>query len=46
VKQKKVSVLPMVPAGRALHEFLLYDADAEKLRKAALKLRFPDGNYS
>ena len=25
VTDKKVSVLPMVPAGNALHEFLVYD---------------------
>ena len=31
----------MVPAGKALHEFLVYDADKEKLRRAALKARFP-----
>jgi len=35
----------MVPAGKALHEFLVYDADADELRRKALKLRFPDGNY-
>ncbi|KAF8245792.1 acetolactate synthase, partial [Wilcoxina mikolae CBS 423.85] len=45
VVDKKVPVLPMVPAGKALHEFLVYDADKEKTRRAALKLRFPDGNY-
>jgi acetolactate synthase-1/2/3 large subunit len=35
----------MVPAGKALHEFLVYDADKEKTRREALKLRFPNGNY-
>lgn len=35
----------MVPAGKALHEFLVYDADTEKMRKEALKLRFPNGDY-
>lgn len=35
----------MVPAGKALHEFLLYDEDKEKTRRAALKARFPDGKY-
>ncbi|KAG5361007.1 Acetolactate synthase catalytic subunit [Yarrowia sp. B02] len=29
VVDKKIPVLPMVPAGKALHEFLVYDADAE-----------------
>ncbi|KAI5819103.1 thiamine diphosphate-binding protein [Pyronema omphalodes] len=42
---KKVPVLPMVPAGKALHEFLVYDADKERMRRAALAARFPDGNY-
>ncbi|KAI5787200.1 thiamine diphosphate-binding protein [Geopyxis carbonaria] len=42
---KKVPVLPMVPAGKALHEFLVYDEDKEKTRRAALKARFPDGKY-
>lgn len=35
----------MVPAGKALHEFLVYDADKEKTRRDALKMRFPDGKY-
>lgn len=35
----------MVPGGKALHEFLAYDADKDKLRREALKLRFPDGKY-
>lgn len=35
----------MVPAGKALHEFLVYDPDTEVLRKNALKLRYPDGKY-
>jgi acetolactate synthase-1/2/3 large subunit len=35
----------MVPGGKALHEFLAFDADKDKLRKKALKLRFPDGQY-
>ncbi|KAL7271166.1 Acetolactate synthase, mitochondrial [Rhizina undulata] len=45
VVDKKVPVLPMVPAGKALHEFLTYNADANEQRKAALKARFPDGKY-
>jgi len=35
----------MVPAGKALHEFLAYDPDKEKQRRAALQARFPDGKY-
>ncbi|KAI9815328.1 MAG: Acetolactate synthase, mitochondrial [Pycnora praestabilis] len=34
VTDKKVPVLPMVPAGKALHEFLVYDEAKEKERKA------------
>ncbi|KAH8695348.1 large subunit of acetolactate synthase [Talaromyces proteolyticus] len=33
---KKVPVLPMVPAGSALHEFLIYDEAKEKERKALM----------
>ncbi|OXV07198.1 hypothetical protein Egran_05035 [Elaphomyces granulatus] len=36
---KKVPVLPMVPAGSALHEFLVYDEVKEKERKALMKKR-------
>ncbi|KAK9451638.1 thiamine diphosphate-binding protein [Limtongia smithiae] len=36
---KKVPVLPMVPAGKGLHEFLVYDAEKEKERKALRKER-------
>ncbi|KAL1989400.1 hypothetical protein VTN96DRAFT_162 [Rasamsonia emersonii] len=36
---KKVPVLPMVPAGSALHEFLVYDEAKEKERKALMKKR-------
>lgn len=39
-------MLPMVPAGKALHEFLAYDPDKDKMRKAALKARFPDAKYN
>ncbi|GME84014.1 unnamed protein product [[Candida] boidinii] len=28
--EKKVPVLPMVPAGKALHEFILFDPEVEK----------------
>ncbi|KAL0637613.1 Acetolactate synthase, mitochondrial [Maublancomyces gigas] len=45
VVDKKVPVLPMVPAGKALHEFLAYDPDKNKMRKAALNARFPDAKY-
>ncbi|KAK7204098.1 thiamine diphosphate-binding protein [Myxozyma melibiosi] len=30
---KKVPVLPMVPAGKGLHEFLVYDAEKEKAQR-------------
>ncbi|KAH8145785.1 uncharacterized protein LAJ45_10262 [Morchella importuna] len=46
VVDKKVPVLPMVPAGKALHEFLAYDPDKDKMRKAALKARYPDGVFT
>ncbi|OKL63278.1 Acetolactate synthase catalytic subunit, mitochondrial [Talaromyces atroroseus] len=36
---KKVPVLPMVPAGSALHEFLIYDEKKNKERKALMKKR-------
>ncbi|KAL2008055.1 hypothetical protein VTN00DRAFT_8037 [Thermoascus crustaceus] len=36
---KKVPVLPMVPAGSALHEFLVYDEAKEKERKALMRKR-------
>ncbi|MCJ1360992.1 Acetolactate synthase, mitochondrial [Acarospora aff. strigata] len=39
VTDKKVPVLPMVPAGKALHEFLVYDEAKEKERKALMKKR-------
>ncbi|KAL8716644.1 MAG: hypothetical protein Q9181_008404 [Wetmoreana brouardii] len=39
VTDKKVPVLPMVPAGKALHEFLIYDEAKDKERKALLKKR-------
>ncbi|KAI9673152.1 MAG: Acetolactate synthase, mitochondrial [Caeruleum heppii] len=39
ITDKKVPVLPMVPAGKALHEFLVYDEAKEKERKALRKKR-------
>ncbi|KAL9111717.1 MAG: hypothetical protein Q9187_007890 [Circinaria calcarea] len=39
VTDKKVPVLPMVPAGKALHEFLIYDEAKEQERKAIRKQR-------
>ncbi|RVX68818.1 Acetolactate synthase catalytic subunit, mitochondrial [Exophiala mesophila] len=39
ITDKKVPVLPMVPAGKALHEFLVYDEAKEQERKALRKQR-------
>lgn len=39
VTDKKVPVLPMVPGGKALHEFLVYDEAKEKERRAVMKKR-------
>ncbi|KAG7005832.1 acetolactate synthase catalytic subunit [Physcia stellaris] len=39
VTDKKVPVLPMVPAGAGLHEFLVYDEAKEKERRATMKRR-------
>ncbi|KAG0650031.1 Acetohydroxy-acid synthase catalytic subunit [Hyphodiscus hymeniophilus] len=39
VTDKKVPVLPMVPAGNALHEFLVYDDAKEKVRRKLMKER-------
>ncbi|RFU27858.1 hypothetical protein B7463_g8472, partial [Scytalidium lignicola] len=39
VTDRKVPVLPMVPAGSALHEFLVYDQEKEKVRRKLLKER-------
>ncbi|KAG5296819.1 acetolactate synthase [Histoplasma ohiense] len=36
---KKVPVLPMVPTGKGLHEFLVYDEAKEKERRAIMKQR-------
>ncbi|EEH19898.2 acetolactate synthase, large subunit, biosynthetic type [Paracoccidioides brasiliensis Pb03] len=39
VTDKKVPVLPMVPTGKGLHEFLVYDEAKEKERRALMKKR-------
>jgi len=39
ITDKKVPVLPMVPGGKALHEFLVYDEAKEKERRAIMKKR-------
>ncbi|RAL15554.1 acetolactate synthase catalytic subunit [Aspergillus homomorphus CBS 101889] len=39
ITDRKVPVLPMVPAGCALHEFLVYDEAKEKDRKALMRKR-------
>jgi len=39
ITDKKVPVLPMVPAGKGLHEFLVYDAAKEKERRALREKR-------
>ncbi|KAK0514315.1 hypothetical protein JMJ35_002932 [Cladonia borealis] len=39
VTDKKVPVLPMVPGGAGLHEFLVYDEAKEKERRANMKRR-------
>ncbi|EUC47367.1 hypothetical protein COCMIDRAFT_90221 [Bipolaris oryzae ATCC 44560] len=39
VTDQKVPVLPMVPAGSALHEFLVYDEKTTKERRAQTKAR-------
>lgn len=39
VTDQKVPVLPMVPAGSALHEFLVYDEAKEKVRRQKMKER-------
>ncbi|PGH30585.1 acetolactate synthase, large subunit, biosynthetic type [[Emmonsia] crescens] len=36
---RKVPVLPMVPTGKGLHEFLVYDEAKEKERRAIMKKR-------
>ncbi|KAF2133440.1 acetolactate synthase [Dothidotthia symphoricarpi CBS 119687] len=39
VTDQKVPVLPMVPTGSALHEFLVYDPEVQKKRRAQTKER-------
>jgi len=39
ITDKKVPVLPMVPAGKGLHEFLVYDEAKEKERRTLMKKR-------
>ncbi|KAF2267994.1 acetolactate synthase [Lojkania enalia] len=39
VTDQKVPVLPMVPAGNALHEFLVYDEATQKKRREQTKAR-------
>ncbi|KAF2871835.1 thiamine diphosphate-binding protein [Massariosphaeria phaeospora] len=39
VTDQKVPVLPMVPSGAALHEFLIYDEATEKKRRAQTRER-------
>ncbi|EPE09030.1 acetolactate synthase [Ophiostoma piceae UAMH 11346] len=36
---KKVPVLPMVPAGSGLHEFIAFDADKDKQRREVMRAR-------
>ena len=43
VTDKKVPVLPMVPAGKALHEFLVYDEGVSGLRQFLMEY---DADYS
>ncbi len=39
VTDKKVPVLPMVPAGSALHEFITWDAAKDKKRRETMRQR-------
>ncbi|KAG8675195.1 Acetolactate synthase, mitochondrial [Fusarium poae] len=39
VTDKKVPVLPMVPAGAGLHEFLVYDKEKDKARRQLMRER-------
>ncbi|KAK7734273.1 Acetolactate synthase, mitochondrial [Cytospora paraplurivora] len=39
ITEKKVPVLPMVPAGRALHEFITWDAAKDKARRELMRER-------
>ncbi|KAL4810435.1 thiamine diphosphate-binding protein [Aspergillus unguis] len=40
---RKVPVLPMVPGGSGLHEFLVFDEAKDKERRALMKKRNPNG---
>ncbi|KAJ5674006.1 hypothetical protein N7462_009445 [Penicillium macrosclerotiorum] len=42
ITDRKVPVLPMVPSGRGLHEFLVYDEAKEKERKETMRKRNVD----
>jgi len=39
IVDRKVPVLPMVPGGKGLHEFIAYDAAKEKIRRQKTKER-------
>ncbi|KAK5632622.1 hypothetical protein RRF57_008336 [Xylaria bambusicola] len=39
ITDKKVPVLPMVPAGAGLHEFLVYDREKDKARRQLMRER-------
>ncbi|KAH7248555.1 thiamine diphosphate-binding protein [Fusarium redolens] len=39
ITDKKVPVLPMVPAGAGLHEFLVYDSEKDKARRQLMRER-------
>ncbi|KAI9899416.1 hypothetical protein N3K66_005877 [Trichothecium roseum] len=39
ITDKKVPVLPMVPAGSGLHEFLVYDGEKDKVRRELMEKR-------
>ncbi|KAF4333262.1 acetolactate synthase [Fusarium beomiforme] len=39
ITDKKVPVLPMVPAGAGLHEFLVYDKEKDKARRQLMRER-------
>ena len=46
VTDKKVPVLPMVPAGKALHEFLVYDEGMFALYSLALRLAQAERSFA
>lgn len=39
ITDKKVPVLPMVPAGAGLHEFLVWDSEKDKQRRELMRQR-------